>query len=548
MLIYILFVRRHRPAKLSIMFKSFSTVILLLSCLTVSAQIDFADTRTAEHGLHEHTEILVNSQGLAQHDLSIRGSSYSGAGLSLNGLNVKSPYSAHFNSELPLPAYVLSDAAAHYGLNNVSGHLIGTAAYTTAPQTSRLQAGAKIGTVEHYGATIAGGTEQIGGFLDWEKAREIDYDANGMERTLGGAHVQTAYNDWIIDLIGSHQQKEFGTQGYYENPAYAEQQVDDSLLYAGATKGDPDDIYIRAGAAFRQMDIDDIDSRYGSLMLEGRTLEIQDIALNLRGDVENEYADGTDRTRGSLKLLPEMRLERFTVKAGLNSVFQTSERAEFLPIAGVDWLTTDNSTVYLSYMETVQQPDFQTLANNAQLQMQKSRNSELGFQQFLSESLDWRMAGFYRRLEQASDWIGGSATDLGDLNIAGIDTEIRWYPSDRLYLKAFYQWVYKDNEIDGGLYESDYPEHLLTFYGSWRFMPEFFLFAAQTLRYQTENSARTGTDFGADASLGLHYDPRFAKNIRFSFLVENLWGSDFQSIPGVKARPTTVSTGISVAW
>jgi hypothetical protein len=46
----------------------------------------------------------------------------------------------------------------------------------------------------------------------------------------------------------------------------------------------------------------------------------------------------------------------------------------------------------------------------------------------------------------------------------------------------------------------------------------------------------------------LHYDPRFAKNVRLSFLVENLWGSNFQAIPGLKPRPASFSTGITVAW
>ncbi|MDH3981647.1 MAG: TonB-dependent receptor, partial [Kiritimatiellaceae bacterium] len=247
-------------------------------------------------------------------------------------------------------------------------------------------------------------------------------------------------------------------------------------------------------------------------------------------------------------ILPEARFERVAFKAGLNSVFQTSESTEFLPQAGIDWFTTDNSRIYASYSETVQQPDFQTLGNNPQLQMQKSQNTEVGFTQFLSASLDWRVAGFYRRLENASDWIGGNATDLGDLNIPGLDSAIGWYPSENLKLRAFYQWIDKDNTIADGLYETDYPEHLLTFSGHWQFMPEFLIFAAQTLRYQTENAMRTSDDFGAEASLGLHYLPGYAKNVRLSFLVENLWGTNFQAIPGVKARPTTFSTRITVAW
>jgi hypothetical protein len=549
-----MFVRRNRPVKLCAMVRSIH-ILLLSACSMVSARVEFSDTRTVEHGLRGNTEVLVNSQGLAQHDLSIRGSSYTGAGISLNGLNLKAPWSAHWNSELPLPSYLLSATEVRYGAANVSGHLVGTAGYETVPQMRapnagalRRQAAARIGTEEHYGATTLGGTGRVGGFLDGEKARRIDYSANDLERAMGGAHAQHVHNDWQFDLVGAHQRKEFGTQGYFGNPAYAEQTVEDSLVFLGASHGDPDDTFIRAGTAFRQMDIDAVDSRFGAAMLEGRTMEIQHIALNLRGDLENEYADGADRTRGSVLILPEARFECFTVKAGLNSVFQTSESAEFLPTAGIDWFATDNSRIYAAYSENIQQPDFQTLADNPQLQQQKSKTSELGFRQFLSASLDWRIAGFYRRLEHASDWIGGTATDLGDLNVSGLDSAVSWYPSANLELQAYYQWIYKDNEISGGLYETDFPEHLMNLSAYWKFLNEFALEFVQAARYQTGNPARTSSDFGAHASLGLHYFPRFAQNVRLSFRVDNLWGSDFQVIPGLKPRPATATAGVTVAW
>lgn len=509
---------------------------------------DFADTRTIGHTLWEDPVVLVNAQGWAQQDLSIRGSGYTGAGISLNGLTLKSPYSAHYNSELPFLQHLLTAPQTRAGLQNVSGHLIGTAAYNTVPQAARLQARAGVGTKEHYQATILGGTDSVGGFVDWEKARRIDDNANDLDRMAGGAHTQHFHNDWQLDLIGAHQQKEFGTLGYY-GVGTGDQTLDDSLVFLGATKGDLDDSFIRASSALRQMDLDETDSRYGAVMLEGRTLEIQHIALNLRGDVENEYAEGRDRTRGSVVILPEARFERFTVSAGLNSVFQTSESAEFLPLAGIDWFATDNSTVYAAYSENVQQPDYQTLANNPLLQQQKTQNSELGFRQFASASLDWRAAAFHRRLDNASDWIGGTAaTDLGTLNVTGLESEVSYYPSAALELRAFYQWVHKDNNATDGFYELDYPEHLLNVSGQWQFASEFVLFAAQTLRYQTDNDARTSSNFGADASVGLHYFPRFANNARLSFLVDNLWDTDFQALPGLKPPGRTVSTGITVGW
>jgi outer membrane cobalamin receptor len=537
-------------------------VSLILLAYCSSAFGEFSDTRTIEHELWEDPGVLVNRQGLAQQDLSIRGSSYTGSGIAINGLNLKVPYSTHFNSELPFLGNLLSAPQTRTGMGNVSGHLTGTADFNTAMPRQRIQASAGIGTKEHYKATLSGQTMGAGGFLDGEKARQIDHDANHLDRHAGGAHMQVMKNDWQIDLLGAHQQKEFGAQGYYGAPSnvYAEEQTKDSLIFFGATHGEPSDSFFRTSAAWREFDDQyqttgverDVRSHFGTVAVEGRTIEVQHIALNLRGDIENERIDGDigthARTRGSVLILPEARFERTIFKAGLNSVFQTSESAEFLPMAEIAWLASDNSTLYASYSENIQQPDYQTLNDNSLLQQQETQNTEMGFRQFVSASLDWRAAGFYRRLENASDWIAGTATDLGTLNVAGLESEISFYPSDELELRALYQWIHKDNDVTDGLYETDYPEHMLNFAGHWKFTPEFLLFIAQTLRYQTDNTARTSSDFGADASLGLHWFPRFAHNARLSFMVDNLWGSNFQAIPGLKPPERTVSAGITVVW
>jgi len=541
--------------------------------MAAGAQIQFVDS-----GLATQPDVLANPQGLAQQDLSIRGSSYTGAGTSINGHNLKVPYSAHFNAELPVLGNMISSGAAQYGPNNTSGHLIGTKTYNLPMLGIVSEISSAIGTKEHYKATTFGSSENISGFIDWEKARKIDYDENHLERVSGGAFVQFTQNDWLFDILTASQTKEFDAQGYYGIPSttYAEERTHDGLLFASASKGDLDDAFFRASASYREFDdqyripssfyANDVLSRYGSTVLEGRTMEIQHISLNLRGDLEHERVSGDigshDRTRGSILIFPEARFERVTLKAGLNSVFQTDESAEWLPVAGIDWHASDNSSVYASYSESVQQPDYQTLyytgpfrTGNALQGQQKSQSTELGFHQFLSASLDWRIAGFFRQVENAMDWTqtapGGTwtATDLGTLNVGGVDASINYVASEDLIIKAYYQWLEKESvDVYAGLYELDYPEHLLNLSAYWKFLNEFAVEFSQTTRYQSSHEVRSSSDFGASASLGLHYFPRYANNVRLSFLVDNLWGTNFQAIPGLKPRPTTVSTGIAVSW
>jgi outer membrane receptor protein involved in Fe transport len=532
---------------------------------------DFVDTQQVYQKLDENPEVVINSQGLAQHDLSVRGSSYSASGISLNGLRIKSPWSSHYNTDVPMIGNLFSAPTLETGLNNVSGSLVGTANFNTQPLSKASHYSAGIGTKEHYAATLYASGENVGGYFDWEKAQRIDYDANDLDRFTGGALLQFLHEEWQFDVLAANQSKKFGAQGYYGAPAttYAEQQLDDTILFASATRGDLSDAYIQASAVYRDLQdqyavpsslyYSDVTSRNTGLSVEGRTMEIQNIALMLRGGLEYEQVSGDitkdDRTRGNILIQPEIRFERVTVTAGLNSVFQTSESADFLPRIGIDWFVTDNGRIYASYTETEQQPDYQMLYSTAPfqignpfLQQQQSKNAELGFKHFLSASCDWRIGTFFRNLENANDWIAYTATDLGDLNIAGIDAAIAYYPSENLRLQAYYQWVHKDNSVENGLYETDYPEQLLNLSAYWKFLNEYAVEFAQTTRLQTENTLRTSNDFGALASLGLHYFPRYAENVRLSLLVNNLWSTDFQSIPGLKPQPIGLFAGIAVGW
>jgi hypothetical protein len=73
----------------------------------------------------QNPELLSRPQGWAQEDLLIRASGYGGTGISLNGLNLKAPYSAHFNADLPVPIYLLSEPEVWTGLKNSSGYPVG---------------------------------------------------------------------------------------------------------------------------------------------------------------------------------------------------------------------------------------------------------------------------------------------------------------------------------------------------------------------------------------------------------------------------------------
>ena len=509
--------------------------------------------------------LLLNPQGWAQTDFSMRAGSYEGTGLLLNGLELKVPWSAHFNAELPLPELLFSSPELQTGLKNSSSFSDGAIALQLIPQPNGGEASMRVGTRSHYTGSLASFYEGIGGFIDGESARGIDASANDLDRYRGGILLQKQLQDWQINLLGSGQKKTFGAQGYYGHPAdlYAEETTEDALFSIGATKGDLSDRYFRATALWRQFDdaytaptqpnLDyDVRSRYAAILLEGRTIEIQNIALFLRGQLENEAISGSegrdDRTRGNLLFLPQLNQTHFQLKAGFATQLETSQSIQILPRAGIDFLLSDNSTLYASYLETDRAPDYQTLTANPLLEHQKFRNAETGFRQILSASFDWRTALFYRHQQNASDWMAGTPAPIGTLKTTGLEAELHFYPSSDLDLRLFYQWAHKNNDRTDGLYTLDYPEHLLQLSGLWRFTPSLMLTASQTLRYQTANDLRVHGKWGAPASIGLHFTPPFAHTLRLSLLVDNLWGTDFQPIPGLNPTPRTYSASLSTTW
>ncbi|MBN2163525.1 MAG: TonB-dependent receptor [Pontiellaceae bacterium] len=526
----------------------------------------------------ENPEILIMQQGLARQDLSIRGSSGSGAGISINGIDLATPYSSRFNGSLPIYGPLLATPGSHTNPEQ-SGHLIGTAAFQTEPLAEQSSIALGMGSDERYRISSFGSSTNVGGFVDWEKARNIDYEANDMERITGGAVARFYLRDWRFDILSASESKIYGAQGHDGIPAnvYAEQETDDTLVLGSAVKGDLNGSYLRAGALFRAFDSDyllptagfrnEVRSRQGSLMAEGRTLEIQNISLFLQGKLMHERTSGDlggyQRTRGSVLILPEFRYDRIAFQAGLNAVFLTDEAAEWLPQAKMELSVTDNAVLYAAYTERVQQPDFQLLYGadpyhtaDSSLSLQHVRSIEAGLHQFLSARMDWRAAVFHRRQENAWDWIKTAVTDtawraadLGTLDVSGFEAKLNYDAAGQLRAELFYQWIAKDDPaVYAGLYELDYPEHYAAAILRWQATPEIELTASQALRSQSENAVRTGTDLGTEASLGLQYAPAFTQNIRLSLLVENLWDSDFQPSPGLQSRPRSVSTGITVTW
>jgi iron complex outermembrane receptor protein len=564
--------------------------------IVVTAAAQTAGNAAIHEVLRAEPGVLLNSQGGSQNDLSIRGSSFSGAGLSLGGLTLRNPQTEHFNAELPLPVAMLSRPKVLTGLANQGGHLTGTVGFDLLPIIGKKQVEAGIGSDSRDWQSLL--VQQmltdklgLGVFAGRESSEGVDYPDNDYDRDYVGGHMQYRENDMQVDALVAHQKKEFGARGYYGAPDWrpAEEKTEDTLVSLAARKGDLNNDYLRGGFSWHEFNDDytmpaltigtntfaryhnQHRSRVTAAFFDGRTIEVNGFALGWRADADEERIDSSSlgnhsRTRGGISLLPQWQGDRLKLTAGLRSEFFTGEEPYYLPQLGAEYQLSDVLTAFASYTETVRLPSYTELGysnlysvGNASLPPQTEQQTELGLKGVPSEFVDWKIAAFYRTTGNTIDWVKTNsaarwdAKNLGDVEVYGLEAQLDWYPAQNVEMQFAYTWVYKDKEAsDYGWYASryalDYPEHLAQASLLWRPFQPLEIGTVQALRWQTDNAVRTGSDFGADSSFVVRFTPPKMDYATLSLLLNNAWDDGFQTFPGQQPPERFAGASLTLTW
>ena len=188
------------------------------------------------------------------------------AGLSLGGLTLRNPQTEYFNTELPVPAVMLSRPKVLSGLDNQGGHLTGTVGFDLLPiiagrlqeqssDAGKKQVEAGVGSDHRDWQSVLvqqmlTGHLGVGVFAGRESAEGVDYKDNDYDRETVGGHVQYREDDTQVDALVAHQKKEFGARGYYgaDDSQAAKEKTEDTLVYLAARKGDLNSDYLRGGS------------------------------------------------------------------------------------------------------------------------------------------------------------------------------------------------------------------------------------------------------------------------------------------------------------
>ena len=540
---------------------------------------------------------VLNMQGgpSGQVDLSIRGSSFSGAGLSVAGLALRNPQTEHFHAELPLSPALFARPDTLTGLDQAlrtSGHLVGTLGLEFRPARREMSAGVGVGDRDRnwqdlravYPLVSGEQSLHFGVFGGREFAGALDYGDNELDRRQGGFHVQMAGADFQGDVAFGVQSKDFGARGYYGvTPDWdAEERIDDRLVVASLRWGKTADSYARCTALWR-----DLHDRYrlfwslpgvfenrhhtrlGAVSFDGRGALAPQLALNWRVGGEYEDLDSNAlgnrrRSRGDALLLPEYAIGRVRLHAGARGHLFSRESSEVQPQAGCELDLVENQRLFASYTEGVRRPSFTELnydspgsLGNQGLERQETAEYEIGWRGSHGSHGAWQLSTFHRRSRNTVDWIkqtGDSprwlATDLGTVETWGVDLHGRYAVARSLEISGAYGWLHKDYDpkVFASRYVLDYPAHLVQLSATWWMTPVVRLAYSQLLRWQEGLPARQGDDFGAGGRAALTWAPQAMKGVEITLACDNVWDDDFETYVGQPVTGRRAWLSLAYTW
>ena len=563
----------------------------------VTSQITGLDDSVAAH-LQHTPGVRVISQGIpgGQSDLSIRGSTFQGAGLSLGGLALRNPQTEHFHSEISFPAWWLSAPVIRTGVGQIAygeGHLAGTVAlYPLRVQDRRVlsagvdqEGGFQVqGGFQHTEETLHRNTFGMGAFGGYADLPNVDNLGNDMESIRAGGQLQYHSHFGQADVWFGFQEKTFGTTGYYGvNPDFrSEEKTEDLHAIALWRTFDPERPF-DLGLSIREFKDDyRLDLPTGEFrnqhtsdirMLQSgyRHPFAHDFGVTVRGAVEQEEISSSnlgnfDRYRVSGTLLPDALLtEGVRVYAGIRAEVFEDFDDEILPLARIEFTVSPTLFVYAEYNESVRQPSFTELnyespgsLGNSGLSTETRENFEIGANWQPNQETFASAALFHNTSKNTVDWIRSSpestrfeAENIGKVDTLGLELLVRQTVLPNLDVTGNLVLLDKDgdNEPHASRYALDYAEQLLTVQLDWRATDLLRVEATQSWLNQSKNELREGSDSQWLTSVAVHFRPENMENVEFSLTGSNLFDDDFQVFAGQNTyAERRFSASVSVDW
>ena len=556
------------------------------------------DTSVAGH-LQFVPGVRVLQQGVpgGSADFSIRGSSFSGAGLNFGGLALRNAQTEHFHADFPFPAWWLAQPVVRVGAAQAvmgEGHLSGTV--TLYPLKIRNRRVFSTGVDQEGGFSFEGGLQYsqetlhgnsfgLGAFGGYSDLSNVDNQGNDLESTRAGAQLQYHSPFGQGDVWFGFQEKTFGATGYYGvNPDFAAEEKTEDMLFLATFRGFDPMTPFDFGVSVREFK-DDYRLQLPSgefrnqhttnqRMIQGgqRFAFTEELGVTLRASAEQEEIQSTnlgnfDRYRLSGTVLPDLILPgNIRIMAGVRGEVLEDFDNEVLPIARLELAPDPSLSFYVEFSQSIRQPSYTELnyespasLGNAGLEVQSQDNLEVGIHWLPREGTFASVALFRHDSQNTVDWIRRDAEaprweaeNIGDVETRGIEVLLRQAVSPDLDVTGTFTLL--DKDADDAPYASryalDYAEQTLALQFDWRATEQVQVEAVQSWLKQVDNPLR---DRGGDTqwltTLAVHAHPADMPHVRFSLTGSNLLDDDFRVFAGQDTyTERRFTASVSVDW
>ncbi len=551
-----------------------------------------------------HVDVQARNLAEGQADVSIRGGVFENTGFRLGALSLYDPQTGHYFAEIPVAPAMLQSPRILTGAGNALAGFnagVGTVAYGWRPIAPRgefaLAAGDYATNRQSFYQGLVSQTEVGGQTLaaDVELARSesdgsVPFGDHYFERAAGRLQLRGASSQ--TDFFGGVQRKFFGWPNLYTPFGVNETEDLHTQLYAINHRAwtSPQDFW-QLGTYYRR-NYDDYEynrsvpgqfnpyqhtTHVRAAALEGHQ-DFAGWALAYNAQVMRDNLESTALTfgpyhsRSFLKLaaVPEFRFAtvagNLLLQAGATFDDTNRDPSALSPVLSAALTRPDGSRLYMEYSETTQVPTYTALKSNPaaglfrgnpNLGRATSRNLEAGAA-FRAAGWSVETALFYRWDDKLTDWtfrqgVTARTANPVDIGTAGFEV-VAARRTARCDIVLGYTWLDKSADyglatVDASFYALNYARHRFTAALTARLGAGFELRVDNEYRVQEKNVLRTlGGNEAFVTAVGLYYLPPRMRGLELSVLVDNLWDSDFQEVPAVRAARRQFSAGAAYRW
>jgi outer membrane receptor protein involved in Fe transport len=549
-------------------------------------------------------DIEPRNMAEAQADVTIRGDTFENTGLQVGALSIFDPQTGHYLMELPIAPVMLGAPVVLTGvpfatdaMNATGGAIaydwkqIGTGGFASgALGDDGLQ------REEVYQGFAGAGASHVAADADWAHSSgngTVPFGDFHFDRA--DARVEYVAPGSMTDVFAGYQASYFGWPNLYTPFDSDETENLQTVLVAVNNREElGEDQFIEAGAFYRRNKDDYAFDRFAPLgpvhpyqhttweygaSLGGRE-EFEGVLLNYHAEETADSLRSTSLIYGpyhsrkleKVSLVPEEDWAapggQVTLKAGASYDGSDRDSGVISPIAELSrsWNASGLRRIYASFSTTTEMPSYTALDSsptaglflgNPNLGRETSRDSEIG----LSGNIGgWtgQAAVFYRRDDNLVDWtytdgVFGRSANPVNLGTEGIELVARhtWGLVTAVfgYTALAKSADYMNADVTASFYALNYARQRLTAALTLQLTEDLELRLDNAARIQEPDSLRTqGGNDALVSSLGLYWHPPTTRKFELSLLVDNLWDSAFQSVPGVPASRRQLSFGATYGW